>query len=70
MANSVFYNYDDSSVDDADFLIGGINYLLGADRIMQPDDSIFNAMMENYSSDIIIKTDSEYSKLNIVADTQ
>lgn len=67
LTNSVFYNYEDSSVDDSDFLIGGINYLGGEDGSLHPDDAIFGSIVETYNSDIVIKTDSQYSKLNIIA---
>lgn len=61
--NSVFYNYDDSSVDDSDFLIGGINYLGGEDGSLHPDDGIFDDIVVNYNADIDIG--GPYDKLNI-----
>lgn len=61
--NSVFYNYEDSKVDDSDFLIGGINYLGGEDGSLHPDDEIFSVIVEKYNADINI--DGPYNKLNI-----
>ena len=61
--NSVFYNYEDPSVDDSDFLIGGINYLGGEDGSLHPDDVIFSSIVENYNADININ--GPYNKLNI-----
>lgn len=63
LQNSVFYNYDNSLIDDSDFLIGGINYLGGEDGSLHPDDAIFNSIVENYNADINI--DGPYNKLNI-----
>lgn len=63
LTNSVFYNYEDTSVDDSDFLIGGINYLGGEDGSLHPDDVIFSSIVENYNADINI--DGPYNKLNI-----
>ena len=61
--NSVFYNYEDSSVDDSDFLIGGINYLGGGDGSLHPDDGIFDDIVVNYNAEIDIG--GPYDKLNI-----
>lgn len=63
LTNSVFYNYEDSSVDDSDFLIGGINYLGGGDGSFHPDDGIFNSIAEQYNAEIDIGR--PYNKLNI-----
>ena len=63
LTNSVFYNYDDSSVDDSDFLIGGINYLGGEDGSLHPDDGIFYNIVEQYNADIDIE--GPYDKLTI-----
>lgn len=69
LTNSVFYNYEDSSVDDSDFLIGGINYLGGGDGSFHPDDEIFNSIVEKPNEEIVIRTYGEYSKLNIIVNT-
>lgn len=63
LQNSVFYNYENSSVDDSDFLIGGINYLGGGDGSLHPDDVIFSSIVENYDAEIDIG--GPYNKLNI-----
>lgn len=63
LTNSVFYNYEDPSVDDSDFLIGGINYLGGGDGSLHPDDVIFNDISEQYNAEIDIG--GPYNKLNI-----
>lgn len=63
LQNSVFYNYDNSLIDDSDFLIGGINYLGGEDGSLHPDDAIFGSIVENYNADININ--GPYNKLNI-----
>jgi hypothetical protein len=63
LTNSVFYNYEDSSVDDSDFLIGGINYLGGGDGSLHPDDVIFDYIAEQYNAEIDIG--GPYNKLNI-----
>ena len=69
LPNSVFYNYEDSEVVDSDFLIGGINYLGGGDGSFNPDDEIFNSIVEKPNEEIVIRKYGEYSKLNIIVNT-